>query len=106
MVLEKETAAAGGFAERTVGGDGSGLGLAGSALSHNTFVPGWLAFASSTFVWPLTEFLFRGFFKTSLQELFLLQSPDSAVGPSNGGPPKRLEGVPGLPFFFSFSEKE
>ena len=114
--------AVGGFSKGTVGSDRAGIDLAGAALPHDTFVPGWPALASSTFVWPLTEFLFRGFFNTSLQELFLLapetrktafsalsaisaqtgeaplQSPNSAVGPSNGGPPRRLKGVPGLPF--------
>ena len=114
-----ETTAVGGFSKGTVGSDRAGIDLAGAALPHDTFVPGWPALASSTFVWPLTAFLFRGFFKTSLPELFLfapetrktafsaisaqtgeapLQSPNSAVGPSNGGPSRRLEGVPGLPF--------
>ena len=111
LVLNKEMAAVGGFAKGTVGSDRAGVDLAGPALPHDTIVSGWLAFASSAFVWSLTEFLLRGFFKTSLQELFLfapetrktafsavsaisaqtgeapLQSPNSAVGPSSESHP-------------------
>ena len=53
--------------------DGVDLDLAGSALLHDKFVPGWSTLASSAFVWPFAEFLLGFFLKPLCRNSFLCQ---------------------------------
>ena len=57
--------------ERVMESDGVDLDLAGSALLHDKFVPGWSTLASSAFVWPFAEFLLGFFLKPLCRNSFL-----------------------------------